>query len=267
MRPRGLLLDVEGVLVADKRYQAVATAVEFVARARAANCPLRAITNNTTDDKATIVEKLARAGFDLTLDEMHTCTSAAVERLHQLGARRCLVLGTATLRKIFADAGFEVVDDPRVDAVVVGLHTELTYEHLQFACDAIISHQAAFLTLHRNRLYVDAAGRSAPSVGPITAAIEYATQAEATVIGKPSPDYFQQALDALGLAPGDVLIVSDDPLTDLAGGKRMGMRAAFTLSGKYRDENVLEQIPPTERPDVTVPRIGDLLTTGAVAFP
>lgn len=264
MKVRGYLLDVEGVLVADKRYQSVAGAVDFIRHVREAKRPLRLITNNTTDSKPEIIEKLTRAGFDFGLDELHTCTGAAAKRMRELGVRRCLVLGNEALRQMFADAGFEVVEESGVDAVVVGLDTDLTYERLRLACDAIGRHQAAFLTLHQNRVYTDAGGRVAPSVGPIAAAIEFATRVEPTVMGKPSPAYYQQALDELGLSPPDVLVVSDDPFSDLAGARRMGMRAAFVLSGKYGASEVVESIPPAERPDVIVPRIGDLLTSGVL---
>jgi len=259
---RGLLLDVEGVLVADKRYTAVETATEFIRTARTAGCPLRLVTNNTTDDRPTIINKLSRAGFDFTLEELHTCTAAAVAHLGRLHARRCLVLGNDALRRPFAHANIDVVDRSEVDAVVVGLDTDLTYERLRLACDAIVNHNAAFVALHRNRLYPDAAGRASPSVGAIVAAIEYATRAEPIVMGKPSPEYFQQALDDVGVPAADVLVVSDDPFSDLAGAKQMGMQTAFVLSGKYPDEDVVESIPETERPDLTAARIGDLLGTG-----
>jgi HAD superfamily hydrolase (TIGR01458 family) len=258
----GLLLDVEGVLVGDKRYQAVETAVDFIRRARAADFPLRLITNNTTDAKPVILDKLTQAGFDFTLDELHTCTGAAIDRLRKLHVRRCLVLGNQALRELFADAGFEIVEASEVDAVVVGLDTNLTYERLRLACDAIVGQKAAFIALHRNRLYPDAAGRASPSVGAIAAAIEFATQIDPIVMGKPSPDYFQQVLDDIGLPATRVLVVSDDPFSDLAGAKRLGMRAALVLSGKYRDAEVVAAIPAAQRPDVIVGRIGDLLTTG-----
>ena len=264
MRIRGLLLDVEGVLVADKRYRAVESAVEFVGRARAVRCPLRLITNNTTDARPALIEKLTRAGFDFALEELHTCISAAEARLRELKARRCLVLGSADLRGMFAEAGFQVLDDGAVDAVVVGLDTDLTYERLLLATEAIERHGAAFIALHRNRRTVDSAGRAAPSAGAIVAAIEYATQVEPTLMGKPSPTYFQQALDELGVPPPDVLVVSDDPFSDLAGAKRMGMRTAFVLSGKYHKRDVVQSIPAGQRPDLIAERIGDLLDSGEV---
>jgi HAD superfamily hydrolase (TIGR01458 family) len=266
MRIRGLLLDVEGVLVADKRYSAVPGAADFIRRARQTDRPLRLITNNTTDAKPAIIDKLTRAGFDFTLDELHTCTGAAVNLLRERYARRCLVLGNETLRQTLSNAGLELSETSDVDAVVVGLDTGLTYERLRLACDAIVDYDAAFIALHRNRRYTDAAGRVAPSVGPIVAAIEYATQVAPAVMGKPSPAYFQQALDEIGLAPSDVLVVSDDPFSDLAGAKRMGMRAAFVLSGKYTDAGVVRSIPEEQRPDVTVARIGDLLTLDELAL-
>lgn len=266
MQIRGLLLDVEGVLVADKRYIAVEGAPDFVHAARAADCPLRLITNNTTDDPPTLHEKLSRAGFDFKLDEIHTCTNVAVRRLRALHARRCLVLGNAALRKIFSDAGFETVDGGGIDAVVVGLDTELTYARLQAACDAVVSQQAALLTLHHNRLYLDANGRPAPSVGAITSAIEHATQIEAEVLGKPSPEYFQPALDELGVPTDQVLVVSDDPLTDLTGARRMGMKTAFVLSGKYDNEFVLTKIPEKDRPDLVAPTLADLYRQKTITF-
>jgi HAD superfamily hydrolase (TIGR01450 family) len=262
MEVRGLLLDVEGTIVGDKRYQAIAGAVEFVRAVRRRGLPVRLITNNTTDTKPVLVAKLARAGFDFTLEELHTCIGAAVTRLRALGAKRCLVLGTPALRQMFTDEGFAVADDSEVDAVVLGLDTGLTYERLRLACDAVGRRRAAFLALHRNRTYPDEQGRPSPSVGPIVEAIRYATLVEPEVMGKPSEAYFRQALDDIAVPAAGVMVVSDDPFSDLAGAKRLGMQAAFVLSGKYTDAAVLDRIDPAERPDVTVQAIGDLLNAG-----
>lgn len=68
----------------------------------------------------------------------------------------------------------------------------------------------------------------------------------------------------IGLPAESVLVVSDDPLSDLAGAKRMGMRAAFVLSGKYRDRSVLDAIPESQRPDLVVETIDELLTTDSL---
>jgi len=264
MQVKGFLLDVEGTLVADKRYQPIEGAVEFIRRLRPAGLPLRLITNNTTDSKASLLAKLGRAGFDLTMDELHTCIRAAVTHLRALGATRCLILGTGALAEMFADAGFAVTDTGEVDAVVVGLDTDLTFGRLRLACDAVARSGASLIALHRNRVFIDDRGRYAPSVGAIVEAISYATQVEPTLIGKPSPAYYRQALDDIALPAQSVLVVSDDPFSDLAGAKRIGMHAAFVLSGKYRERSVIDSIPESQRPDVIAETIGELLTGGAI---
>ena len=263
MRVRGFLLDVEGTLVVDKRYQPVEGAVPFVRKVRQAGLPLRLITNNTTDSKASLISKLGRAGFDFTIDEIHTCIGAAVTHLRTAGASRCLILGAGALREMFVDEGLTVVDGSEVDAVVVGLDTDLTYERLRLACEAVSRYDASLIALHRNRLFTDSQGRCAPSVGAIVEAIRYATQVEPTLIGKPSPAYFRQALDDIALPAESVLVVSDDPLSDLAGAKRMGMRAAFVLSGKYRERSVIDSIPASQRPDLVGETISELFAGGA----
>jgi len=167
---------------------------------------------------------------------------------------------------MFSEEGFTVVDTSDADAVIVGLDTELTYQRLSLACDAVSRCNAELIALHRNRLFTDSQGRRAPSVGAIVEAIAYATQAEPTLIGKPSPVYFQQALDDIALPPESVLVVSDDPFSDLAGARRMGMRAALVLSGKYTDRAVLDSIPAAERPDVIVDAIDGLLTADTLGL-
>lgn len=261
MQVKGLLLDVEGVLVADKRYRAVPGAVEFIQYLRGRGLPVRLITNNTTDDEATLVEKLGAAGFDFRPPEVHTCIQAAVTRLREIGAVKCLVVGTERLKRAFAAEGFSVADASDVHAVVVGLDTALTHQRLCLACDAILRFDARLIALHRNRLYPDADGRALPSVGAVVEAISYATQAVPEVMGKPNAAIYRQALEALYLAPEEALMVSDDPFSDLAGARRLGIRAAFVLSGKYTDPAILDRLDPAERPDLVVDSIGDLAGT------
>jgi len=265
MRIRGLLLDVEGVLVRDKRYQAVDGAVEFIARMRERHMPLCLISNNTTDARPAIIEKLTRAGYDFQTDELLTCIGAALDHLRQTGARRCLILGTPDLGNAFAAAGFDPVEGADADAVVVGLDPELDHERLTLACHAILRSKARLIALHRNRLYTDAEGRDAPSVGAIAECLVYATQAEPEVMGKPSPAIFRQGLRVVGVPAEEALMVSDDPFSDLAGARRLGMKAAFVLSGKYPDRSIVERIAPAERPDIIVDGIGDLSDSDLLA--
>ena len=63
---------------------------------------------------------------------------------------------------------------------------------------------------------------------------------------KPRPEIFQAALDALGIAPDEVLHVGDNERTDVAGALAMGMRAvrldAVRDSGPSRAEHVARSL-------------------------
>ena len=102
-------------------------------------------------------------------------------------------------------------------------------------------------------------------MGPTVEAIRYATGVEPIVVGKPSRDYYGQVLSSMQVPTEAVMVVSDDPFSDLAGARRMGMQAAFVLSGKYDDPGVVTSIDPAEQPQITVDRIGDLLSRGLLA--
>jgi len=262
MKVKGLLLDVEGTIVKDKRYLPVSGAVEFLREIRRRDLPVRLVTNNTTDSRPEICEKLSSAGFDFPLSEIHTCIGAAARHLRDIDANRCLVVGRAGLKKMFVDEGFSVVSDSDADAVVVGLDTDLTYETLAVACDALVRCGASLIALHRNRLYIDELGRSSPSVGAIVEALSYAAGVEPVLIGKPGREYYQQVLDDMGMSPGDVMVISDDPFSDLVGARRMGMSAALVLSGKYSDRSVVDRIASEERPHIIVDTVGDLVSGG-----
>lgn len=254
----GFMMDLEGVLVGDKRYVPVEGAVEFVSTAKEAGHPVRVITNNTTHDRTALAKKLGSAGFDLNPDEIHTCTGAALSHLVKVEAQSCMVLGNQSLRRIFEEAGFTVTPGPDADALVVGLDRDITSRKLTLACRAVLEFKADFIALHRNRLYRDESGCIGPSAGAIVAAIEYATQVRASVMGKPSPSFFQHVLGDMALPPSKVLMVSDDPFGDLPGARALGMKTAFVLSGNYRSASVLDETPEEEKPDVIAEKAGDL---------
>lgn len=254
----GLLFDIEGTLVGDKRFIPTPGALALIASLRARRFPIRLVTNNTTNTPEQLLDELDRAGFDFSPIELVTCFDAALATLNDRGVRRCFVIGNNQLRSALASHGFTVCDNTDVDAVVVGLDTELTYDRLRTATSAVARGDTLLIAMHLNRLYRDAEGRLAPSVGAIATAIAYATGVEPLIVGKPSTDFYRRALAAIGLSAGEVAVVSDDPFSDLAGAKRLGLKAVLVLVGKYADPAVVNQLPPAERPDLVIQDLTEL---------
>ncbi|MFB7945561.1 HAD family hydrolase [Kitasatospora phosalacinea] len=53
---------------------------------------------------------------------------------------------------------------------------------------------------------------------------------------KPAPDGFRRALELLGRAPGEVLMVGDRPDKDVAGAARLGIPVIRVRQGEYREQ-------------------------------
>ena len=71
-------------------------------------------------------------------------------------------------------------------------------------------------------------------VGPFTAALEFATGAQAVILGKPAPSVFHLAAQTLGLRPEQVVMVGDDVLGDVGGAQSAGCKGVLVQTGKYR---------------------------------
>jgi HAD superfamily hydrolase (TIGR01458 family) len=113
---------------------------------------------------------------------------------------------------------------------------------------------APLVTLARNRYYL-AAGGLVLDQGPFVAALEYAARREATLVGKPSPDFFAPALALLGARPGDAAVVGDDLEVDVGGAQACGMRGILVRTGKFRPEDAART---TVRPDAVLDSFADL---------
>jgi ribonucleotide monophosphatase NagD (HAD superfamily) len=125
----------------------------------------------------------------------------------------------------------------------------------------LVLENAKLFSFHMNRVILDPDGLVGPSVGALATALSYAGNKTVVSFGKPSEEYFKRAFELLGISePEKVYMVSDDPFTDLAEGKRrVGFKTVFVLSGKYRDISILDSIEKILRPDYVFNNVGECI--------
>lgn len=205
MALHGLLLDLEGVLY--QEGEPIDGAVEAVAQCRGMGLKIRFLTNTTTKPKSAIVERLSRLGFNVSAEDVFTPASASHKALEELGAKHIRLAAPSSLVEDFDS--FEIVSDRKVDAVVMGdLHCGFSWELLNDLLGLLLE-GAALIALHKNRRCRREEGLSL-DLGPFVAALEYAAETEAVVVGKPSRAFFNSALQSMGLAAREVVMVGDD---------------------------------------------------------
>ena len=72
---------------------------------------------------------------------------------------------------------------------------------------------------------------SAPGNGATLAAIEAVTKIKPTIIGKPGPILYQQALSLLAVNPAATIAIGDRLDTDILGAVDAGIRSLMVLTG------------------------------------
>ncbi len=227
---QAILCDLDGVLyVGDAVIPGAPAAIE---RLRDSGLALRFLTNTTTKPRRAVAKKLTALGFTAAMDEILTAPRAAAEYLRRTGRTRCHLVMRDSLMAEFSD--LKVPGDD-VDAVVIG-DIGSTWDHaLLQRIFTMIMGGAELVALHRGR-YHQAADGLALDIGAYVAGLEYVTGQTATVCGKPSPAFFQAALDDLGLPAEQVAIVGDDIESDVGGGQACGLHGVLVRTGKYRKE-------------------------------
>src|SRR5438067_53156 len=193
-----ILLDVNGVLHVSG--EPIAGAAEAVARLRDEGHRLRFVTNDTTRSQEVLLAELRGIGVALADEELQTTAAAAARALR---GKRVLAL---TMEALLPDLdGIELVGEA-ADAVLLGGADEteetgrvFSYMNLARAFSELQG-GADLFCLHKGRWWQTSRGPLLDA-GAFVAGLEYAADVEATVLGKPSSEYFQAALDAVDADP------------------------------------------------------------------
>ncbi len=223
---RGVLFDVDGtLLVRDEPVPGASRALEHL---RARGIPFRIGTNTTRRPRSAVAEILRRGGIEVQNDEVLAPAILARRRILDSGRSRAALLVPPPSREDFAGVQ---EDDDHPDWVVLGdLGREFTFERMNRALRFLRS-GARLIALHKNRVWDNGVDGVVLDAGPFVSALEFATGLDADVVGKPARGFFELALEELGRAAGETLVVGDDLEADGRGGAAAGCRTALVLTG------------------------------------
>jgi glycerol-1-phosphatase len=238
-----VVLDLDGcVWVGD---QPTRKAPEAIAQLRAAHKSLAFLTNDARRSPEEYVRKLWGLGIQASLEEVVTVGGAVQHWLAERGTgAETYVIGSPAIFRHVSDSGQRIVNGTERAAtaqiVVVAGHDELRFIDLRPAIQAVMA-GAQMIATGRDPTYPTEDGLS-PGTGAVVAALEYATEHKAVIVGKPDPQIFMTALDRLG--PGRTLVVGDRLDSDLGGADAAGLDAAIVLTGTTTAEQAESATDP-----------------------
>ncbi|MEZ2128237.1 MULTISPECIES: TIGR01458 family HAD-type hydrolase [unclassified Sinorhizobium] len=224
----GVLLDLAGVVYDGE--DVLPGAAEAIARLRETGLPIRFVSNTTRSSRQAIVERLDRFGLSIASGELFTPAQAAREWLKQHDLSPHLLVHPDLASEFHGLAGCQG------KAVIVGDAGE-TFDYLTLnRAFRALTEGADFLALASNRTFQDRDGKLSLDAGAFVAALEFASQRSAVVLGKPSPAFFRSALASMNCSKAEAVMIGDDAEVDVAGALETGIsRALLVRTGKYRD--------------------------------
>ena len=236
---RAAVFDIDGTLaMMDKEkgsYTALPRPIEALAACRATGRPAVAYTNGTFFPPEHYYPLLADAGLHLDPGHILTPGAVAAHVLKKKGYARIMVLGADGTRLPLAKAGIEVVepkpDAGAVDAIMLGWSKDFGARDVEALCTVIWNHGVPVYAASVAPYFASAKGRMLGISGAVAAMVEYTTGAKATVLGKPAAFGLEMIADLTGAAPGEMVVIGDDPKLEIRMARRAGALAVGVTTG------------------------------------
>jgi 4-nitrophenyl phosphatase len=248
-----LILDMDGVLW--RGEQPIGNLPKTFSEIRERGLKVTMATNNSTLDASQYIVKLA--GFGVRVERWQIINSSeatAIYLKHRFpNGGAVYAIGEVGLFKSLGDYGFNPGDE-NVVAVVVGMDRQLTYAKLREA-NRLIRSGAAFIGTNADRTFPMPDGL-VPGAGAILSALETSSYVQPYVVGKPSPEMYQVALERLGTTREQTLVVGDRLETDIVGAQDLGIPTGLVLSGVTSEQQARDWRPA---PDLIGRDLADLL--------
>jgi HAD superfamily hydrolase (TIGR01457 family) len=250
----GALVDMDGTLYrGDTPIEGAAAAIETL---RDAGVAVQFLTNNPTKSPENYVRKLAGMDIDAEPTDVVTAGVVTADYLHrEHDGETLFVVGEPDLKEVLSASGLALTDDPAAtDVVVLSLDTGLDYDLFTRVLRAVDA-DTPIVATNPDRTKPGTDG-ILPSAGLVVGAVEGMTgRGPDVVAGKPSEVAARFALDRLGVASDECLLVGDRLDTDIEMGERVGTTTVLVRTGVTDDETLADS---AIEPDYVVDSIADI---------
>lgn len=238
------LFDLDGTLILGN--QVIDGAREVLKRIRETGKELIIFTNNSSRTRKQYVEKLAKLGLDIKEEEIVTAGYITGKYLLKKNKRAIYVLGTEKFKEMLEEMGLIVIREPQkidekynVDAVVVGLDSELNYEKIKTVCKLLQDPEMTYIGANPDMVYPVEDGIFYPDCGSIAKMISYSVKRVPKFLGKPYHEIFDYCLEKKGVSKDEVVIVGDRLYTDIACGQENGCDTILVFTGEAKRADLI----------------------------
>ncbi len=189
------------------------------------------VSNNSSNTIEDFRDILAEAGLFLRPEQIILAGVETLRRAAEASPEQVLVLGEPRMRAEARRLGVRLnASEP--DIVVLLRDTRFSYRRLEITVNAI-ARGARLLVANPDTTHPGKDHRLKPETGAWLSAIRACVAVSddrIDIIGKPRPLLFEKGCDALGVAPACVVMIGDNPSTDILGATELGMQTLLVNS-------------------------------------
>ena len=226
---KGILSDIDGTLYF--KGAPIKGAIETVSKLRGAGLKLLFFTNTDSKSPKTVLINLQNYGFEINEEEIFTPIIALKKFLSKYPSKKSYFVTTEEIEKEFQD--FPQIEGSEVpDFVIIGdFHDNWDVNRLNIAFKYVLK-GAKLLGTQGNKYYLDRNGEPVIDTGSFVQMIANATNVTPKIFGKPSKEYFLHALNKINLGIDELIVIGDDPETDIQGAINVGFKGILVKTGK-----------------------------------
>lgn len=229
-RAEAVLCDWDGCLALSGKLRP--NAIEFLHRAKR----IAIVSNNSAMTRAECGEQLAAVGVAVAPDFIQLAGDALLrEAAKRFAGRPVNLVANAAMHHEAKQLGLLPSNDD-AEAVLVLCDPGFDFTALYRAANHV-RNGAAYWIANPDNAHPVADGVS-PETGALAAAITAASgRAPDRIIGKPNSLLFDRAIAALQLPPSAILMIGDNPDTDVEGAKALAISAILVGSSSWQKSN------------------------------
>ena len=247
---KGLLLDLEGVVYEGNKL--VSGALDAINKLLSYNFKIKYLTNTTVTPRKQILKKLLKFKLSIIETDIFTPPIAAGIFLKKNKISKIFLLTNQLLQEDFKEFS---IDKAKPEAIILGdLYKAFNWEKLNEVFQRIHNNDILIIALHKNK-YCKRENKIGLDLGPFVAALEYATSKKFILIGKPEQNFFNLAIENMGLSKKEVLMIGDDIFADIGGAKNNSIPSIQVRTGKFQKK---DETNSHIQPDYRINSIVDL---------
>ena len=239
---KGILCDIDGTLYF--KGSLIPGAIETLSKIRRKGIKLLLFTNTDSKTPKSIYKNLLGYGFNIKEDELFTPITALKKFLSVHRQKKIFLISTKEIEVEFNEFNSVQGDEIPDYVIIADFRDNWDVFRLNRAFKYILKGAELFGT-QGNKYFLDRKGEPVIDTGSFVKMLGDAANIPYKIFGKPSKEFFNQALNKLNLLSGDCIVIGDDLESDIQGANNVGIKSILVRTGKgfYYEPSMKKTIP------------------------